>query len=259
MTNTFKVDYSERLVAFIDILGFKRMVESEKDKAIKIIESLRRDIGEVLSIIKEGDYTDYSIKLFSDCMCISCPDKLENIYYIIYQLMHLQFFLAVNGIFLRGGLSHGLHFENDIMIFSKGLINAYELEKKAIYPRIIVDHVIVDIIHNDMPENLKESTLPFLRKSPDSLVFIDYLQAIEDIAVDDDDFFQEHKKAILQQINTNMNDSTVLDKYRWLSEYHNTMVMENYDPDDYEKEIYINTIKENSIEIKATFPSFEKL
>jgi len=61
------------------------------------------------------------------------------------------------GFFLRGGISTGSYFADDNMIFSKGLVNAYQLEsKKAIYPRVIIDKNIVVRIQNISIESLKE-------------------------------------------------------------------------------------------------------
>jgi len=46
------------------------------------------------------------------------------------------------------------------MIFSKGLVNAYQLEsKKAIYPRVIIDKNIVVRIQNISIESLKRNGL----------------------------------------------------------------------------------------------------
>jgi hypothetical protein len=49
------------------------------------------------------------------------------------------------GFFIRGGISVGSFYSDKNIIFSKGLVNAYLLEsKKANFPRVIIDKLIMD-------------------------------------------------------------------------------------------------------------------
>lgn len=85
---------------------------------------------------------------FSDnlCLTIPVPEEINDEYYekfiIIINVISLyQFILMDNGILVRGGLSEGLHFSNNIIIFSEGLVKSYDIESKiAIYPRIVIDN-----------------------------------------------------------------------------------------------------------------------
>lgn len=56
----------------------------------------------------------------------------------------LQCSLFYKGIVIRGGISIGDLFIEGNKIFGPALIRAYKLEKKAIYPRIVVDKEIFD-------------------------------------------------------------------------------------------------------------------
>jgi len=76
--------------------------------------------------------------MFSDCICSSSPFTPDNVFRFIYALEAIQMNLASNGVFIRGGIAIGKHFENERMIVSEGLIEAYLLEsKQAVFPRII--------------------------------------------------------------------------------------------------------------------------
>ena len=111
-----------------------------------------------------GDW--YPAKLFSDCMCISCDNFGSNLYYMLNELSYLQFSLASQGLFVRGAITYGPHFENDRIIFSEALIRAYELEQKANYPRIIISNEIMDLISRET-RHYRESLIPFLLIPPD--------------------------------------------------------------------------------------------
>jgi hypothetical protein len=54
-----------------------------------------------------------------------------------------------NGLFLRGGLTFQQHFRSGAITYSPAYAGAHELESKlAIYPRIVVDHNIVDMVES---------------------------------------------------------------------------------------------------------------
>ena len=152
-------DYVERLVAFVDILGFRRYVFEVKDKAKETIRLIDEVLSHSVSIVKDLNVNNlFSFKLFSDCICMST--NLDNTHEMLYELAFMQGWFAINGIFVRGALSCGLHYENENMIFSEGLIRAYEHEKNAIYPRITIDPILLDAISNS-------DTVDFLMKAPD--------------------------------------------------------------------------------------------
>ena len=142
-------DYSEKLVAFVDILGFKQYVQKEISKAVENINLIDGIIQHALNELKRNHGKTFSPQLFSDNICISCEHTAENLFYMIYELAFIQWYFSLNGFFLRGALTNGNHFENERMIFSKGLIKAYEIEQGAIYPRILIDQLIVDRATND--------------------------------------------------------------------------------------------------------------
>jgi len=154
---------------------------------------------------------------------------------------------------MRGGLTNGLHFESDNIIFSKGLVKAYDLEKNATYPRIIIDYTII--------ESLKYEDKSFLMRAPDGNYFIDYLDYITTIRIHPEDvhtFMMQHKMAIIKQVKANLENNSVLDKYKWLTEYHNLKIndlLADYEDKDIELEAIKDDIFINAHEL---FPRFEK-
>ncbi len=245
-------DYVERLVAFVDILGFRRYVFEAKDKAKETIRLIDEVLSHAVSIVKDQNVESlFSLKLFSDCICMSTDPS--NAYEMLYELAFIQGWFSINGIFLRGALSRGLHYENKNMIFSEGLVKAYEQEKNAIYPRITIDPMVFDPI-------LNSDASDFLLKAPDGVVFVDYLNffLVEEVP-DRQELFEKHKVAVVEQVKRNAGNNAVVEKYRWLADYHNIKAAEYLGaPDDWEDSYYDELQATLSIPIGEHFPSFEK-
>lgn len=263
MANSYsESNYPHKLVAFLDILGFKDLVMQDREGALQTINSIDGHLKHVLKILADNHGKTFSTKLFSDCICVSCEDTFENMFYIIYELAFIQLYFSLEGIFLRGDLSKGNHFENDRMIFSKGLIKAYELEQAAIYPRIIIDKDFIDQIKKDndlyFPVYIGFMKQDFLIQSPDGQFFIDYLNLLHEEGFDQIEFLQKHRKSIIDNVNKNLKNIKIIDKYRWIAEYHNYKFNEIFDADEWEKDYATTVINETTIHMSSVFPYFKK-
>lgn len=80
--------YKESIVAFLDILGFRQLVCQCKDEAISIIKSINTSIDHVFETVKSETEGAVSIKLFSDCFCLSC--STSNVDDMVHALCFLQ-------------------------------------------------------------------------------------------------------------------------------------------------------------------------
>jgi hypothetical protein len=255
-------EFSDRLVAFLDILGFHHLVMQDKSKALKSINSIDGHLQHLLDVLYKDHGKRFSVKLFSDSMCISCNYTFENVFYIIYELAFIQLYFSLEAIFLRGALSRGSHFENDRMIFSEGLVKAYELEQTAIYPRIVIDKDLLDDIMHDnnsyYPIYAGFKKQEFLIQSPDGQFFIDYLHSLYEEGQLQLESLQKHKESIVMNVKQNSDNIKVMEKYHWLAEYHNYKSSEIFCADDFE-EAYSKEILENiSIALSQLFPQFTK-
>jgi len=166
---------STYIVAFIDILGFKNIVSdyfSSKNKQSFITLEKALQASEEFAIDFSRNHLkqfniDVLYKQFSDCVSISIPingktgDDFLGIFGAFINIVRLyQYILFDNNILVRGGISIGQHIENDNMIFSEALIQAYKFEsEKAIYPRILIDMqliALVDSILKEKPESYNQ-------------------------------------------------------------------------------------------------------
>lgn len=185
--------YSDRYVFFLDILGCKNLIgisicDIFAFNKVKLIAQLFREYQKQYNkphwesrfkfpIPKEGLMYDKSLveenikvdmSLFSDSIIISyMPQKADRfviwykqMYQILNDICRLQFDLALNGIFLRGGMSYGKLFHDENICFGPALINAVELEKKAVNPCIAVDNKIIEKIFNDEKSNEIDDYFP---------------------------------------------------------------------------------------------------
>lgn len=252
------IKYTDRFVAFVDILGFRQMISSESCDDVKNISLFDHNIRHVVGVLTSEYGKIFSIKMFSDCLCLSCendPDKFE---YILTELSFIQLFFSTNGIFVRGGFSRGLHFENEYIIYSQGLVQAYELEKTAVFPRILLGREVVDLIKKEGINERSSGKYDYVMRSPDGLYFLDYLDFLYTDGIDEEEFLYLHKQSIIDQIHVNGSDLKVLEKYRWLSLYHNVKFAELFDENDYYEDAYREMKERLCIDMKTQFPFFEK-
>lgn len=136
------MQYEERIIAFIDILGFKNFVNDESKcedvgAILKIPYMLRQD--EITKIFKIKGVMMSSI---SDSLVFSIRLKergaMNKINKLLSAFTHALLFQY--SLLLRGGITVGKIYHDNDIVFGPGLVKAYELEcKMAIYPRIIMD------------------------------------------------------------------------------------------------------------------------
>jgi hypothetical protein len=219
------IEYIERYVAFLDILGFREMVNAdEPEKTIALLENFFERARELAGIATSSKLT---YKLFSDCICVSTPVDVLGVFNIIQYIAHFQVTAFQNGIFVRGGLSVGKHYESERMIFSEGLVNAYKLEQKAFYPRIVIDK---SITKPREPGNIHcNNTIMY---APDNSAFIDYMGVSSIYLMDHSEklqaLFDTHREQILKQMEgilkkpDDPKNANKIAKYMWLADYHNT-------------------------------------
>lgn len=155
-----KIFTEDRIVCFADVLGFKQMIEKyDLDSSSNILFEFREAYQEAIdSVIRAGaGFNSKRIKfqMFSDNICISISYKnkkesfVESFAELSFLASFFQLSLMTRGFYIRGGIAKGSYYSDNNMIFSNALVKAYELEsKKAIYPRIIVEQEIVDLLRN---------------------------------------------------------------------------------------------------------------
>jgi hypothetical protein len=214
------VDTEQRIVAFIDILGFTAIIEEyDSDESSNILNELHDTLEIAIKVSIENmidsktqtdvkEFLEY--RMFSDCICISLPYiEYGNDFHIQFHSLSsivkaYQLAMMQKGFFVRGGISTGSFYADNNMIFSGGLVKAYKLELTAFYPIIAIDENVIERLKYNFKENekglfIKETMLTYkvnqskIFLNPfdfldNSSKYLDYLNStLEDLIVEDDD------------------------------------------------------------------------
>jgi len=143
--------YKTCYIAFLDILGFKNIVNGKTcEDILEIYKKLEH--RPFAQIIRNGEDlvvpNSVCLKVMSDSVCIYIEKDVKNALFALIETCALfQAHLAVleEPIFLRGAIVVGDIYANGDKTFGPGLTKAYLLEEKvAKYPRIIIAGDLVE-------------------------------------------------------------------------------------------------------------------
>jgi hypothetical protein len=142
----FDLKYQDRLVAFLDILGFRNLVFDQNK--IELLDFIVNLVPDMLKSAKGSLSSDsVAFTAISDSIILSTPTsqnpdpELNDLGRLCILINRIQYELAMSGIWLRGAISVGPLFHNPktYTLVGPAYINAYDLEKAAVGPRIIID------------------------------------------------------------------------------------------------------------------------
>lgn len=244
--STSQSDFIESLVAFIDILGFGSRFKTGQD-----VSSLRSVVAELEFIQKKFDFkspdkltneaqeaSHKRVLAFSDSIIVvvGCDAEgyreLGSFDFLLMEIVGIarsQAECVSKGIFLRGGID-----QND-RIVSPALNTAYELETKVWAPVIgLSQQLYNEFVQHPTRKDYDKDSEPFVsevrgfEKDGTKYWFIDYmriyLHEFEELN-DQIHWLLKHAQAIENGFNS-CDDEKVKDKYRWLSSYHNEVILQ---------------------------------
>lgn len=228
--------YENRYIVFIDILGFKNLVD-ESMKSEDQLEKIHKALNHISGIKKENDQGILSLKdqgkevtVFSDSIVISMPvSNRSSGFQLLNEVIFIQMQLMYMGIFIRGGMTAGMLYHSENIVFGPAMNEAYCLETKcAIYPRVIVSSNYLQTAYQNgvhQPEQEQryfEEELHLIKKDGDGYAYVDFLN--QELNTDGTeeyiDFLERTQRAIMSALNQ-YNDPKILKKYYWLKEYFN--------------------------------------
>jgi len=179
--------YEERVLAYIDILGFSNAVEKTINKETE--SEIYYETEKIDNLLDEENFhlniREYLVSRqringkvtsqFSDSVIISYL-KENDIYNILQDVYFLCVMALEKGFLFRGAIVSGKLFHTEKKIFGPALVEAVKLEKsKAIFPRIIVAKDILDIAKNNYSKCVE----------PD----VEYMNLMELVSCDFDGFY----------------------------------------------------------------------
>jgi hypothetical protein len=139
--------YDERVIAFIDILGFKEMVDTtHATQSINEILIFPRDYFDTKKKENPEIYKDIQIITVSDSIIISFKYDCDHaIYTLMLDLLNIIIGWIKKDVLCRGAIVKGDMHHCGNLLYGPGFNKAVELEKKASYPRIILEKDIYNI------------------------------------------------------------------------------------------------------------------
>jgi len=229
------------LVFYADILGFSNMIVKavEQNEDEQFLSVLKKSLNRAYTSIKKndmkfGDISDFEIKVFTDNLVIGYPvknidfDQAESEFGILSNIVsEYQLNLAMDGFFIRGGISFGKVYMNENFVFGDALIKAHNLERKGGPPRVTISPELMGIIFKqiDFYSNFESSPQynEILRDSNGEF-FINYLDRAFDIFPEGGIFFEvikKHKNQIESNLRKFETNPYTRNKYEWAGRYHN--------------------------------------
>jgi len=254
-----EIKYEKRLIAFIDILGFKEIVKQSENDISKV-----ELIYSVLDYLKNWEVSEkWDLKLveieedaqkrgidkfdirsktnvtvFSDSIVVSVrveDNTNEMTSTLITILAYIGAVLLEKGILFRGGLTVGnlIHYENGT-VFGQGLIDAYKLESgNAKFPRIILSDNLLNELN--YPIESKRKRYPYhqyLDRFNDGCVGFHqmiYYQVVQkwtemttDLLIDS---LGKVRKVIVNGLDSSFEKPDVFEKFKWLKEQYNKLIV----------------------------------
>lgn len=253
--------YQQRIVAFIDILGFKGILnetvkkddlddEKRIDEVIAAYEAIRDiwDLDKKSELLDTSSSQSKKVTIFSDSIVVSFQvDEPSEVFYTLLELKWLIMRLLWHGILCRGAVSIGKFIHKEEYLFGPALMEAYLLESKAaLYPRIILDRPVIDASTNNNAihhtEKMgKEHVESLLEQDSDGMYYIDYFFKAQSELDDPEYDFPAYinnlgniiRKGLMASSHPSKADLRI--KYSWMRERYNRMVSIVTDKETVEK------------------------
>ncbi len=168
--------YRERYVVFLDLLGFKALVEAaeeDKNEHERLQDVLQR-LSQTLCI-NPGFGSRFSY--FSDCVIITADPTPEALWDVFRSISTLTSNLLQCDVFVRGALTRGGAFHNDQYAYGTAVSRAAMLEQdEVINPMTLLSPEVAQDVasyHPRFRQRLEEDEQPDVNETPRH--FVHYL------------------------------------------------------------------------------------
>ena len=225
--------YEDRVVAFIDVLGFADLVKASAtgaaahgkiSKLIAIYNVFDWFVPQMLDKLVDGGF-------FSDTFILSAGTSQSV--YLIRETGNLCRYLLLQGFPCRGAIAAGPLHHRERIIIGPALVDAYRAEQSvAIYPRIVVDDATRDYWAEECAPGSAHPHLKSLVKKDcdgqhyldifepqwgDFLPWTDFVPATEAVPVDPAQFLTAAFNSIREGLKASGGNEKTHAKYKWLA------------------------------------------
>jgi hypothetical protein len=232
--------YSERYIAFIDILGFTNHVRqsehsmAEAQSLVFIMDRINKNLSdEALQPTHDLFGEDFKYQSFSDCTVFSEAATAKGLHYLLFSVTRFAVDLLANGFLFRGGIAKGSLHHSKNAVFGPAFLEAYHLEQNiAKYPRIVVDQPTHKDFEATPPDEKWSDKFirPNLAFADDGPVYVDVFSAfkISDAITNVPSRVELFRRLCRDQIQAKLNEAIYVpahyEKLHWLMTLWNTTV-----------------------------------
>ena len=230
------------IVCYADILGFRSMTERAFNSGTegKFLVKIKRSLAAAYDKVREMATLDgevspiFDMKVFSDNIVVAHPlrdpdwDHGEpELGTFLMLFAQVQAGLAADGLFLRGAIAAGQHYQDDDIAYGKALLEAVDLDKSGGPPRLVIAPSVEALIAKHLPWYGGSSSPlcdELLEDPRDGSLFIDYLEAAFGHFPPGPvghELLQAHRNKVSEGLSEHGFDTSVGKKYMWLAIYHN--------------------------------------
>lgn len=219
--------YKTCYIAFLDILGFRNIVNSKTcEDILKIYKKIENRPFVQIMHGREAliDSDSVRMKIMSDSICIYVEKTAKNALFALVETCALfQAHLAEleEPIFLRGAIVVGEIYASGDKTFGPGLTKAYLLEEKvAKYPRIIIASDLVKDGLKHMSEHAVDILQRHLMLDSDYFMIINFLNVLLELTeVGKIETLKGYVAKKLSGTSQDSYDISIREKYLYLQEY----------------------------------------
>ena len=201
-------------IAYLDILGSKEKIFNDKNNEyLNILNMLYEDVEtECYPLSSKKEINEFFIKIFSDNILIAV--NLENnpeerntkIQKMLNIVANIQNEALDYDYLIRGAITIGEFFHNNIFVYGKGLIEAVNIEESiAIFPRVIVNKEIKQLFPQYIFEDVDGNYFV------NNFVFIYNSFKLETL-----------KQVLLELLKNNYKNERIKQKIMWIISYYNS-------------------------------------
>lgn len=158
MTQFGRTQYENRLVAYIDILGFKELVARSVEPNPSVTPTDIKKILElpgpaemdaiILGRIGDIAQSGYRMTAFSDCAVLSTEPTEQGLIHLLHHVGKIGFNLVKLKCLCYGYITMGPVYHDNDVLFGPAFIDAYtyiEEDKKEPYARVVLGEDVVEL------------------------------------------------------------------------------------------------------------------
>ena len=231
--------YEQKVVGFVDILGFAELVQRadcDSELRAKVMQALEQ----VRAATELGRPTEieFQAQYFSDSLIVSSQHSPKGLWHLLLSLDALAWNLLQQNILVRGAVTIGGIFHDERLVFGVGVNKAYHLESNvAKVPRIILGQDAFAAVENFAANGSTWATYrdSRIRRDSDGVYFLNFLcelgcfnrqESTDPNAIDHPlEITGRSIQSILQQsIDTTLDRPDIYAKIEWLARYWNDEV-----------------------------------